>query len=359
MGNARFLGNQLVTAAAILTPSSNASGVISNPQKEGSGSGTVVLAGDFTGTADLDYVILISLAGEVGVAKFDWSDDGGVTWDVTAVLTATTAVALNNGITVAFVGGSGTDFVLNDVFRFKAFLPFGKAKMIDRDRDTEWRSASDVSAAINVVADFTSAKQVDVLAILDHNLSSGATIRIQGSSASDFSTTPVDEAVTWRSGLLLHYVTTSPRSFRYWRARVTDTGNADKYLRWAELYLGTYTELGQSFELGDERTKVRMAGRQQMASGRWIGGLNTVVTAFNLRWRYLSKTDKDNLITIYDALNDLTNRQVKPLFFNPDSAVLADCFLCEWEGQFEYYAEPTAPDTFDVPCRLVEQPRTV
>src|SRR6185295_11083201 len=82
----------------------------------------------------------IETTGEIGSATFKWSNDGGATFTATGVATSTSPVTLQNGITIQWSQGAGNDVVAGDNWRFKGYLPYGRDKILDRDRDTEWRS---------------------------------------------------------------------------------------------------------------------------------------------------------------------------------------------------------------------------
>jgi hypothetical protein len=126
------------------------------------------------------------------------------------------------------------------------------------------------------------------------------------------------------------------------------------------VFLGDYTRLSRTFSLGDLRGKLRMGQRSQMLSGKYYGAVNAVVHAFDLSWVRLSQTDRDLLVDVFDALNDLENRQVLPVFFSPMSTDLSQIYLCEWsDQQVVATGETDAPERFTVPVRLVEQARTL
>lgn len=78
------------------------------------GAGTVQVGGDFDNASDLSYKIEITTGGEIGVAKYRWSDDGGSSWDESNITTAISPRNMNNGLKVWFVGNTGTDFNTND-----------------------------------------------------------------------------------------------------------------------------------------------------------------------------------------------------------------------------------------------------
>ena len=89
-----------------------------------------------------------------------------------------------------------------------------------------WRSVG-VASAQDITLDFGADQSVDIIALVNHNMTSTATIAIAAgttSAVSDFSTT-----VTWREFLAFKWLT-SPETYRYWRIRITDTGNTQGFI---------------------------------------------------------------------------------------------------------------------------------
>lgn len=358
-GKASFLHTNMIpdTDGGIVA-STQAPGVASRPQKEGSGSASAILGGSYSGTNDLDYYIEIESTGEIGATTFRWSQDGGTTFVATGVSTSTSPVALNNGLTVRWTQGAGNDVVDGDVWRFKAYLPYHRRKVLDRDRDTEWRSTSVVGQSLTF--DFGSALTPAVLAVLDHNFTSSASIVLQGANNSGFAPIATSRAVPWQSGALLYFLGPPLSTLQYWRLQVTNPGNPDGYLRISDLFLGGYTRLNRTFDLGDFRGKIRTGQRDRTNSGKFYGAVNAVVRVFDLSWIRLDQDERDALIlTVFDALNDLENRQVRPVFFSPMDTDLSQIYLCEWHEQAVAGAETDAPERYTVPVRLVEIPRTL
>jgi hypothetical protein len=350
--------NLIVDTDAGITATSQATGATSKPQKEGSGAAGAFLSGTFNGTNNLDYYIEIESTGEIGTATFKWSDDGGATFDATGVGTSTSPVTLNNGVQIFWTQGAGDDVVAGDNWRFKAYLPYHRNKLLDRDRDTEWRSSS--AAGQTLTFDLGAAQTPRALVLLDHNLQAGASVRLQGASDSGFASIVADYAVPYQSGSILYFLGDPLASAQYWRVQLSDPSNPDGYLRLSEVFLGDYTRLSRTFSLGDLRGKLRMGQRSQMLSGKYYGAVNAVVHAFDLSWVRLSQTDRDLLVDVFDALNDLENRQVLPVFFSPMSTDLSQIYLCEWsDQQVVATGETDAPERFTVPVRLVEQARTL
>jgi hypothetical protein len=358
-GKASFMAvNMVLNTAAGITASTQAAGALSKPQKEGAGSAGAVLGTVYSGAEDLDYYVEIESTGEIGTATFKWSDDGGATFDATGVSTSATLITLNNGVEIRWTQGSGNDVVIGDSWRFKAYLPYHRNKLLDRERDTEWRSSS--AAAQTLTFDLGSAQQPQALVIMDHNLTSGASIVLQGSSASNFSSIGASYAIPWRSGSILYFLGAPLQTLQYWRIQLSDAANPDSYLRISEVFLGAYTRLNRSFELGDIRGKQRSGQRDRLLSGKYFGAVNAVLNIFDLSWVRLNQTDRDLLVAVFDSLNDLENRQVLPVFFSPMDTDLSRIHLCEWmDGQVMATGEADAPERYTVPVRLCEQPRTL
>jgi len=75
--------------------------------------GTIVPSGVYTGAYAKTYTITIATAGAVGSAQFGWTATSPGGGSGANVLTATN-VALDQGVQVSFINGSGTSFQLND-----------------------------------------------------------------------------------------------------------------------------------------------------------------------------------------------------------------------------------------------------
>lgn len=90
--------------------------------KTGTGSATLTVLGAdrFTSSVDLKYRVTAEVNGEIGVATFKWSNDGGMTWEKAGIVTASILepVTLANGLKVFWSGGS---FVAGDYWDFTAY----------------------------------------------------------------------------------------------------------------------------------------------------------------------------------------------------------------------------------------------
>ena len=114
------LGLTNVNLGSLSTLATTASSVGATVAASGNSStaGAVTSGGTYTGTADATYTVKITGGGSETTATFQYSTDGGTTWngsDITA--TGITANALSNGVTATF--GAGT-YVAGDSFTIAA-----------------------------------------------------------------------------------------------------------------------------------------------------------------------------------------------------------------------------------------------
>ncbi len=99
----------------------------------GSGTGTMISGGNYTGTNGIWYLIEIDSQGSQATATFKWSKDNGLTWVQQNVNCGNgNPVNLDNGTQVTFSGGAGA-FQLGDRWEFYASYPFLRVKLDSGD----------------------------------------------------------------------------------------------------------------------------------------------------------------------------------------------------------------------------------
>lgn len=93
---------------------------VHNLTKVGSGSASLVIAGDYDRQERRKFVVQMETGGEVGQAACRWSRDGGQSWEASGVITGDRdhPVDLWGGVQVYWEGGSGTDLVAGDAWAF-------------------------------------------------------------------------------------------------------------------------------------------------------------------------------------------------------------------------------------------------
>ena len=120
--------------------------------------------------------------------------------------------------------------------------------------------AANASSIVNV--DLGAAVAVQVVAIIAHNLSYGATIKLSGFSDSGH-TTPVGDTGTINvfpqsipSDVAADYTPnwikylSASITARYWKLEIFDSGNTDLYIEFGRLWIGTALNLNSKIEYG-------------------------------------------------------------------------------------------------------------
>ena len=319
----RFLYDNLITDASMITVSSLRKGIVTSAVKSGSGSAVLTVYGDFEGAEDVEYTLEIDNVGggvSVGQATFKWSDGGGA-WNASGVTTPSVATELEDGVYVLFTAGSGDDFALADKWYFKAINLFNAEKMLDGDRDSSYRSAA-LSSPNTITIDLGSAQEVKALVIGDHNFTNAATLLLEADDAatfdSDGGSAQFSEAITWNSEKIVHFLSAATTK-RYWRISVTDAANPDAYIEIGELYLGSYMELSRNYVYGsDDDTEILMETNETPFG---VGNARFYNTRreFSFEWKGVVAADIAKLRALVAALTDRTAGIVKPFWFCLDS----------------------------------------
>lgn len=92
-------------------------------------------------------------------------------------------------------------------------------------------------AGQSVSFDLGVAKQADIVTIFGHNLTSLATVRIQGNATDTWGSPTVDELVPISDNIAYRF---TGGSFRYWRLSIEDPTNLNSFLTIGGMYLGEY-----------------------------------------------------------------------------------------------------------------------
>ena len=339
MGRCRFLYDNLITSADMLTVSSLRSGLVTAAIKDGTGSASLTPFGAFSGTSDREFVVRIdSIAGgaEVGEATYKWSLSGGASWEATGVTTSGSNTLLAEGVYIRFTGGTGDDFAWGDTWRFKAVNHFNPARLLDTDRDRRYRSAG-LDGPNHVEIDLEEAGEARALILYDHNLTPEATVTLMGDDDASWGSPAFSETVPVSSGRIIHYLS-APSSYRYWRVEISDPSNPDGYVEIGHLYLGPYLELSRTWRPGRKRTDSYLVAAGTTSYGvRKLRYFNTAA-AFSYELGFLTDSDLDALRAMRNALVSRDEGRIRPVFFHEDPDL--GYFCLAWLDDL--------PDTWDL-----------
>lgn len=320
----------------MLTVSSLRYGTVTAVDKQGTGSAILNVTGNFTGAIDLQYAIeidSIAAGAEIGQATFRWSDGSGG-WNATGVLTSTAPTALNNGISVAFVAGSGDDFVIADNWDFKAINLFNPGKMLTSRRDDRYMSQI-LELPNTVTIDLGSAKEVKAMAVYDHNFTSAATITLEADDAATFDSNggspQFSESVTWIADKILHYLSVATTK-RYWRLKVTDLANPDGYIEISELFLGSYLEISVPRIYGMSWNYDIKSDVTESPYGVESDKYYNLIKPLTINYVNVPDTDVAAIHTMMEVIGVKTAGDYKPVYFNDNPATPADFVMAKIRG---------------------------
>lgn len=355
MGKARFLYQNLISDAAMLSALSVRPGIVTAALKEGTGAAGLTPSGNYSGTSDKEYIVEIdSIAAgtEIGQATFRWSDGGGV-WNATGVATSTSDTVLADAVSIRFSAGTGDDFALGDRWYFKGINLFSLSALIDMDRDHRYRSAA-LHSPNTVTVDLGAAREVKALVLGDHNLTAAATILMEGDDASTFDSdggaAQIQEAVSWSEEKILHYLSTAA-SKRYWRIGISDLSNPDGYIEIGELFLGGYLEMSKNFMDGYTEETTDLLESNATPYGIERERFYNARTIFEFPYERMPAADLASLKAMRAALRSRSSGTRRPLWFNKDSDVLADVWMVKETG---LSVQHRTLSYYDFPLRLTE-----
>lgn len=327
-GQLRFLYDNFITDADMLTPASQANGVVSGGQKTvGSGSAILVSLGSYTGTSDLLYLINIdstTAGSEVGQATFRYrtSDTPAGSWEATGITTTSALYTLSNGVKIAFQSGAGTDFTTNDTWVFYASALFGPAKLLDHRRNTLFRSG----ASFNLVIDLGSAQNVTAFALFDHNLTIGATLTLQGHTADSWGAPSYSQAVTVQDPAHLYL----DETYRYWR--IVPVDGSLSYFEAGDVFLGAYTALSNTLngDWGSSWSRRYVIQENNSYTGLLRRKAYAKQQQLDLTFNTIQPADMDALVTMQEALVDLDTGDVNPVIVHLFYDEADTMFLMDW-----------------------------
>lgn len=116
-----------------------------------------------------------------------------------------------------------------------------------------------------VTWDMGSAIQINAIAIINHNLDSGGTYKLQGNATDSWGSPTVDETITHNSGMMLKYITGD--TLRYWRLDIAKS--TDTFIEMGRVFLVSYYQPARQYNTRWSQTPVD-SSRQSSSEGLQI-----------------------------------------------------------------------------------------
>lgn len=322
MGKGRWLYDNFITGAGMLTLSSAQAGQVGRVVPQALGGAQLSAQGQYTGDDDCMYEVKIDSveAGTaIGQATFCWRTSQDETWRGQKLATSSTLRELEQGVCVKWSSSQGDDFVKGDRWTFLAMRLRGRAALAADDPDRQWRSQG--SALESITVDLGQVRQVEALVLGHHNLGAQASVNILANDQDQWSTPAFSLAPVVSSP---HLVCFPQASHRYWRLELSDPANPEGYLRAAQLFLGRYLEPAVNFIYGSERSTVYNR-RETTSAGNLVGASQAGrAETLRLAYRNLGAGDVQQLRGLLDAVHGGSGGRVRPVWLCPDMDDQAD-----------------------------------
>jgi hypothetical protein len=175
----------------------------------------------------------------------------------------------------------------------------------------------------NLQIDLLSAYAITFISLVNHNLSSGATVTITSGVAANPSGN--SQTITWRSRDM--YKIFAAQNYRYWKIVFADAGSSESVISLGYVMVGISTTLGFNFAYGWQMQDENINLNVESAYGTpHVAELFSLVRIM-LPYRKLNSTNAGTLRTLYQTVK----MNVTPLFIVPD-ADLADCYFGRFDG---------------------------
>ena len=159
--------------------------------------------------------------------------------------------------------------------------------------------------------DLGSSLNVKIIALLNHNLTSSATVVLQGHASDSWGTPSYSHSMTYAA---THIFLVIDQTYRWWRVTIDDSTNT-QYPAVGEFYVGGLTTFTINFDF-PSRVRSYKNITEDMPSGR-IRKLNqSNIKTYQLAWELLTMTQ----LAEVQAIHTGTNGGVTPFVFLPDVA---------------------------------------
>ena len=153
----------------------------------------------------------------------------------------------------------------------------------------------------------------DIAALVGHNLSTGATIKIQGNTADTWDAPTVDESMDYSTGPIWKQFTGAKK--KYWRFTISDTDNSDTYIEVGRAIITNKTDLTNTYS-NTYTEAFQNTGRVRYSiTGQPFGVRGYEYRTLSLNVPYMDTDDKENM---RDMFADV--QQYEPILCIPDTA---------------------------------------
>lgn len=163
---------------------------------------------------------------------------------------------------------------------------------------TKWRSTGDTDEWVKI--DFGAAMNITDVAIIGHNFTSGATVKVQGNATDAWGAPSVDETITWREYIMDKNFTGG--SYRWWRIHIADGANPDGYVEFGYPFLGPSLTLGDIIGREFSMIYVENSIMHVTRTGQMYGDPGITQRLWTFSLPHVSGSELTNLDTLWDTV---------------------------------------------------------
>jgi hypothetical protein len=153
-------------------------------------------------------------------------------------------------------------------------------------------------SAQSIIIDLESAREVNTMAIIGHNISTSATIILSANSSNTWPGA-VTETISVNKNMILKFF--SSHTYQYWKIDIDDPTNTDGYISIGRIYLGDYITVDPSSVLDFNITKKR---DDNITYGRGRQKFSSVGTG----WRKFTMQFPSTNYAMVKKIEDLTDK---------------------------------------------------
>ena len=174
---------------------------------------------------------------------------------------------------------------------------FPATKLQDMRLSSQWRTTQITAEAIVIDAGTGNTITATAAAIVSHNLTNGATIKIQGNATDSWGSPTLDETFTWDADLMVEFFNSA--AFRFWRFSFADAGNTESFLRVGRIFLGTYLQVDEEPMRDFSEEQLDSTRTLYSPTGQAYSDEGVLLRQYAVVFSFLSQTEKDNFQTMF------------------------------------------------------------
>lgn len=175
----------------------------------------------------------------------------------------------------------------------------------------KWRSTGDTDEWIKI--NFAAAQSITDVAIVGHNFTNGATVRIQGNASDSWGSPTVNETITWRDYIMDKNFTGG--SHAWWRLHIADAANPDGYVELGLIFIGGNLTFGDIVGTDWPETKLENSIINETRTGQVYGDEGIIRRLFSFDIPHIDLTQKGQF---EDMFNEVGKHTPLILFINED-----------------------------------------